>query len=266
MHWRNAPDAPKKIPPTRMNAASALRKSFFESLGGLLPVDRLFDGVPDIVFFVKDALGRYMAVNDTLAARCGLSAKEQAIGRSAEELFPSPLGLAFALQDREILRGGPGIRDHLELHLYPGGRGGWCLTFKEPIPGHNGGVAGICGISRDLHAPGAQEGDFAALSGVIEHIHRHFDQALRLPALAKMAGLSVYQFDQRIRALFRVTAGQYLVKVRIDAACKHLTGSGDRIAAVALACGYSDQSAFSRQFKQAVGISPQAYRKKLAEL
>ena len=248
-----------------MDPTATLRKSFFESIGGLLPVDRLFDGVPDIVFFVKDARGRYMAVNDTLAGRCGLSNKGEAIGRTAEELFPPPLGDAFAQQDRDILRGGSGIRDHLELHLYPGGRRGWCLTFKEPIPGKNGGVAGICGISRDLHAPGADDGDFAAMSAATDHIQRHFDEALRLPALAEMAGLSVYQFDQRIRALFHVTAGQYLVKVRIDAACKRLTGSDEPIVRIALSCGYSDQSAFSRQFKQVVGISPLAYRRKFAD-
>ena len=228
-------------------------------------MDRLFDGVPDIVFFVKDSHGRYMAVNDTLATRCGLHCKSDAIGLTATELFPPPLADAFALQDRDILRGGPGIRDRLELHLYPGGDRGWCLTFKEPIPGKNGGVAGICGISRDLHAPGTPDGDFAALSGVIDHIHRHFAEMLRLPVLAEMAGLSVYQFDQRIRALFHVTAGQYLVKVRIDAACQRLIGSDEAIARIARACGYSDQSAFSRQFKQVVGISPLAYRKKLAE-
>jgi PAS domain S-box-containing protein len=248
-----------------MHPAHSLRKSFFESIGGMLPVDRLFDGVPDIVFFVKDACGRYMAVNDTLASRCGLSGKEQAIGRTAEELFPPPLGDAFAQQDRQILAVGNGIRDHLELHLYPGGRRGWCLTFKEPIIGKNGQVIGICGISRDLHAPGQEDGDFAAMSGAIDYIHRHFDESLRLPALAEMAGMSVYQFDQRIRSLFHVTAGQYLVKVRIDAACKRLTGSPDPIAQIALDCGYSDQSAFSRQFKQAVGISPMAYRRKLTQ-
>ena len=129
---------------------------------------------------------------------------------------------------------GTAIRDHLELHLYPGGRRGWCLTFKEPVLGKNGGVAGICGISRDLHAPGAEDGDFAAMSAAIDHIHRHFDEPLRLPALAEMAGLSVYQFDQRIRSLFHVTAGQYLVKVRIDAACKRLTGTDEPIAQIAL--------------------------------
>ncbi len=243
-----------------MNTALSLRKNFFDSLDGMLPVDRLFDGVPDIVFFIKDTNGRYMAVNDTLATRCGLADKNDAIGLTAGELFPPPLGDAFALQDQKILRSGHPIRDHLELHLYPGGRNGWCLTFKEPIIGKNGKVAGICGISRDLHSPGE---DFTAMSSAIEHIHHHYDEALRLPGLAEMAGLSVYQFDQRIRALFHVTAGQYLVKVRIDAACLRLSASDEPIAQIALSCGYSDQSSFSRQFKQAVGISPLAYRKKI---
>lgn len=247
-----------------MKSASTLRRMFLEETGGILPVDRLFDGVPDIVFFIKDAVGRYMAVNDTLAERCGLAGKDEAIGRTAVELFPEPFGNAFAAQDRGILRGGPAIRDHLELHLYPGGKSGWCLTFKEPIPGKQGGVAGICGISRDLHAPGAQAGEFKAMSAAIDHIHRHYDEPLRLPALAEMAGMSVYQFDQRIRSLFRVTAGQYLVKVRIDAACNRLAGSTDPISRIALDCGYSDQSAFSRQFKQVAGMSPLAYRRKLA--
>lgn len=246
-----------------METASSLRRSFVESLDGILPVDRLFDGVPDIVFFVKDAKGRYMAVNDTLASRCGLANKDQAIGRTAGELFPAPLGDAFVLQDAEVLRGGATIRDHLELHLYPGGRCGWCLTYKEPVIGRNGAVVGICGISRDLHAPETSDGNFAAMSAAIDHIHKHFDEALRLPALAEMAGLSVYQFDQRIRSLFHVTAGQYIVKVRIDAACKRLTTTDEPIAQIALSCGYSDQSAFSRQFKQAVGISPLAYRRKV---
>ena len=128
--------------------------------------------------------------------------------------------------------------------------------------GKNGKITGICGISRDLHPSGEAGGDFAAMSAAIEHIHQHYDEALRLPGLAEMAGLSVYQFDQRIRALFHVTAGQYLVKVRIDAACAKLRDTAQAIAQIALDCGYSDQSAFSRQFKQVAGISPMAYRKK----
>ncbi|MES2997347.1 MAG: AraC family transcriptional regulator [Verrucomicrobiota bacterium] len=234
-------------------------------MNGLLPVDRLFDGVNDILFFVKDDKGRYIAANDTLIERCGKQSKEEILGKRADEVYPAPLGEEFFAQDAEIIKSGEGIRDRLELHLYPGGRRGWCLTFKEPVRGADGNVIGICGISRDLHQPGAVNEKYAAMSKALAHIVKHFDEPLRLPALAEMAGLSVYQFDQRIRQLFHVTAGQYLVRVRIDAACKRLTGGTEPIAQVALDCGYSDQSAFSRPFKQVVGMSPLAYRKKYTE-
>lgn len=244
-------------------AAAIFRKQFGESIDGLLPIADLFDSVPDILIFIKNRDFRYVAVNETFVSRCGLPNKESAIGHTAAELYPELLAEAFFEQDHEILASGIGFSDRLELHLYPGGRSGWCLTCKEPILGKNGSIVGICGVSRDLHAPGDTQKDFSALSKTVDFIHKHFDEALRLPQLAEMSGLSVYQFDQRIRGLFHLTAGQYLVRVRIDSACEKLSSTHDPIAQVALACGYSDQSAFSRQFKQAVGVSPLAYRKKM---
>lgn len=244
-------------------AAILFRQRFGDSIGGLLPVAELFDHVPDIVVFVKDRDFRYVAVNQTLASRCGVSDKDQAIGRTAAQLFPEELGEAFLEQDRGIVEDGVGFHDRLELHLYPGGRQGWCLTAKEPVRGKDGKVIGLCGLSRDLRAPADRDSNFEGLSKAVDHIHRHFDQALRLPQLAEMAGFSVYQFDQRIRGLFHVTAGQYLAKVRIDAACEKLATGKAPIAQIALECGYSDQSALSRQFKQSVGVSPLAYRKRV---
>lgn len=252
-------------------AAAVFRKRFGDSIDGLLPMTELFDHVPDIVVFVKDRGSRYVAVNQTLASRCGLPDKASAIGRTATELFPPPLGEAFLEQDEQILASGDGFHDRLELHLYPGGKSGWCLTGKVPVRGKGGSVIGICGLSRDLHGYGYGQGpghgekdrEFAAMSKAVEHVHQHYDEPLRLAQLAELAGLSVYQFDQRIRALFHLTAGQYLVKVRIDAACGMLASGSEPIAQIALGCGYSDQSAFSRQFKQAVGVSPLAYRKKM---
>jgi len=249
-----------------MNADhSKVVAAFFARLGGAaLPVDRLFDGVPDIVFFLKDADGRYVMANDTLAARCGLANRHEALGRCAADLFPPPLGEAFADQDRRIITQGLAIHDHLEMHLYPGGRRGWCLTQKQPVRAADGRIIGVCGISRDLHVP---DGDAAGLEGVsaaVERIRNHFDEPLRLPELAELAGMSVYQLDRRIRALFRISAGQFLVKTRIDAACRMLAGGSEPVVRIALDCGYSDQSAFSRQFKQTTGMSPLAYRRSRA--
>ncbi len=239
-----------------------LQLEFAGSIEGLLPVAELFDGVPDIVFFVKDRAGRYLAVNETLVARCQLSCKEEALGRTARDIFPGELGESFAAQDAEIVALGRGLRDRLELHFYPGGRRGWCLSHKEPVRDARGRAIGLCGISRDLQMPGERECDLSALSAALEHIRQNLDQPLRLPELARIAGLSVYQFDQRIRALFQLTAGQYLVKLRIDAACAALAAGDAPIAEIALDCGYSDQSSFSRQFKQAVGFSPLAFRRR----
>ena len=245
-----------------MPASDHPGRRLLESLGRPFPAEELFDVVPDIVFFVKDREGRYVSVNRTLADRCGLTERSQAIGRTALELFPPPLGEAYAQQDRQIIRTGRGIREQLELHLYPHGRRGWCLTYKEPLVDRSGRIIGLCGISRDLRSPFEARGDLDRLARVLDHVHRHIDEPLRLGQLAEMAGLSPYQLDQRIRSLFQLSVRQFLIKVRIDSACERLARTDHPIARVALDCGYSDQSAFSRQFRQVVGISPLAYRKR----
>jgi AraC-like DNA-binding protein len=79
--------------------------------------------------------------------------------------------------------------------------------------------------------------------------------------VAALAGLSTYQFDQRIRKIFQITAGQFIHKVRMDAAVRRLRDTDDPVAMIALDCGYSDQSAFTRQFRQTVGLSPTEFRR-----
>jgi hypothetical protein len=55
----------------------------------------LFDQIPTVVFFVKDRDGRYVLVNETLRVRCGVAHKRDLIGRTAEEVFRSPLGARY---------------------------------------------------------------------------------------------------------------------------------------------------------------------------
>src|SRR5262245_57989207 len=115
------------------------------------PVEDLFDRLPDVVFFAKDKQGRYVHANQTLVLPCGKQHKGEILGRTAEEVFPRELGAAYTAQDLQVVRTGAPIEDKLELHLYPGGRAGWCLTFKAPLRGPTGATTGLVGISRDLH-------------------------------------------------------------------------------------------------------------------
>jgi AraC-like DNA-binding protein len=95
---------------------------------------------------------------------------------------------------------------------------------------------------------------------VLGYIDDHLDAALRIPDLAARARLSVFQFDQRIRTLFGLSAGQYLTRARIERACDRLRQSDAPISELALECGYADQAAFTRQFHKSVGLTPRSYR------
>ena len=221
---------------------------------------RLFDAVPDIVYFVKDAAGRYVAVNDTLVARLGKASKADVMGRGAAQLFPETLARRIVTQDEAVIKRGQIISGELELHIYPDGRQGWCLTWKEPWRDGRGRITGLTGISRDvqpLHYPHIELG---AVATAVDYVRANLDQPLKLADVAAKAGLSVWQFDQRIRALFGVSAGQFITRNRVERACAFLRSGDEAIAQVAQACGYGDQAAFTRQFRQSVGLTPRAYR------
>jgi PAS domain S-box-containing protein len=126
--------------------------------------DDLFDGVPDTIFFVKDATGRYVAANQVLAERTGFGRKEALLGLTADAVFPGELGRRIAEQDRAILASARSLKGELELHLYPDGQEGWCLTWKEPLFDRARRVVGLIGLSRDLRPANAAPGETAALS------------------------------------------------------------------------------------------------------
>ena len=245
-----------------MSQANDIREAFFKRLDRPLLVEHLFDQVSDIAFFIKDHHGRYVAVNKTLYLRCGAASKEELIGKTADELFSAPLGTTFAKQDHQVLKTAQSINAQLELHLYPDGHEGWCLTYKEPIFDRNKLIIGVSGISRDLHTFVTTGDDLSSVSKALAYILKHLNQPLRVPELAAKVNLSVYQLDQRIRSVYHVSSGQLITRTRIDAACHMLTATGKSISTIALDCGYSDQSAFSRQFKQTTGLTPKAYRER----
>ena len=239
-----------------------LRQAFFQRLRTPLTLEELFDHVDDIAFFIKDDKGRYLAVNETLLTRCGLTDRSQFLGHTAAELFPPPLGESFVEEDFQVMREARGLHGQLKRHLYPGGHEDWCLTHKEPLFDHDGEVIGLVGISRDLNVPALPDTDLQGVSHILDHIRDNLDKPLRLEPLAATAKLSSYQLDQRIRALFQLSAGQYITRARIDAACHLLSQTSTPIADIALECGYADQSAFTRQFKLSVGLTPGVYRER----
>ncbi|ODS59595.1 MAG: hypothetical protein ABS36_01315 [Acidobacteria bacterium SCN 69-37] len=220
--------------------------------------ETLFDSVSDVVFFMKNERGEYVVVNQTLVERCGCRDKRDLVGRRADDVFPKPLGDACRASDESVLHDRTAVLHELELHFYPSRERGWCLTTKLPLHDSRGRVIGLVGLSKDL--PSGDVEDYSVVARAVRHIQHHIDTPLRVGDLAMQSGLSAYQFEQRIQQVFHLTAGQLIRRVRMEAAMQRLRDTADSIATIALDCGYSDQSAFTRQFRRAIGQSPSAYR------
>jgi len=210
----------------------------FSELAEPFTGEALFDCLPDVVFFIKNRRCEYVVMNQTLVERCGRRSKSELIGKRADELFPAPLGAIYRAQDECVLRRDEAILNQLELHFYATGGRGWCLTNKLPLRGRSGRVIGLVGISKDLRAANERGEDFSSVAKMVRHIQENFGERLRVKDLAAGAGLSGYQFEQRIRKIFQLTAGQLIQKTRMEAAVQRLRETEDAIAAIALDCGY----------------------------
>ncbi|WP_437185309.1 helix-turn-helix domain-containing protein [Planctomicrobium sp. SH668] len=221
----------------------------------------LFDCLSDIVYFIKDAKCRYVVVNKTLVERCGFSSKAQLIGKTAGETQRAPLGPGFEDQDRAVLQTGVPLIAKLELHIYPSRDVGWCLTHKLPLRNADGDIVGIVGMSQDLRMVDANHNEYKHVAVAVAYAESNLSPPPTIAKLAEIAEMSPYQLDRRMRNVFGLTTGQWLLKLRIDLAQRLLRTTEESIAQISLLAGYSDQSAFTRQFRRATGLSPSDYRK-----
>ncbi|MGV7209547.1 helix-turn-helix domain-containing protein [Oxalobacteraceae bacterium A2-2] len=245
-------DAPGATAP-RAALAVRLADPFFS--------EALFDALPDVVFFVKDIEGRYAVVNQTLAQRCGLKHKSLLLGRTAAEVFAAPFGQSYLAQDLAVLAGQE-IEEQLELHLYPNRDPGWCLTRKTALRDREGRIVGLTGVSRDLAMADQKNPAYRKVAAAVKVIQEQYGEPLQLPQLARMANMSVAQIERYFLRIFHLTPRQMIIKTRLDAAARMLGGEAS-VAEIAQACGYGDHSAFTRQFKATVGVTPRQFRQLL---
>lgn len=255
---------PSSLRPRRATPAMGLPALLnLDGATASLPLERLFDDLPAIVFFVKDRGGRYIAVNTTLARRCGFEDKAALLGKRPSDLFPTALAARYERQDQRVLSTGKPILDQLELHLYPDRRRGWCLTNKYPVPDQaTGETRAVIGISRDVEdsAHGAAARGLPGLIRALEIIQSRLDDPPGIEELAAACDLTPANFSRLVRRIFQLTPSRLAMKARIDEALHLLTTTDQSLAEIALGTGFCDQSAFTRHFRRMTGLPPGAFR------
>lgn len=93
------------------------------------------------------------------------------------------------------------------------------------------------------------------LERVRDYLHAHYAEDVTVAALASVAGLSRAHLTRAFTRHVGVPPHLYLNAVRLRQAQAAML-AGRPLAEAALACGFADQSHFTRRFKGAVGTSP----------
>jgi len=245
---------------SNLKAAHVLREQILRAAPGLEAAEALFDSVNDVIFCVKNRERQYAAANFAFVHSAGLKSRADLIGRTARDIFPPLLAAGYEQQDDDVFKRGAEVHDRLEMVTRANGEIGWFVSQKIPVRSQSGEIIALAGISRDLATPAAQKGRLGAMAEALDALHRDFATPLRIGELARKAGLSFSQFQRRVTALTGLSPRQLLTKSRIEAAAHALAGSRKPIAEIAIDCGFYDQAAFSRHFRNFTGLSPRAYR------
>jgi AraC family transcriptional regulator len=92
-------------------------------------------------------------------------------------------------------------------------------------------------------------------------LHERFRERLTVAELAKECRVHPAHFARGFRRHCRCSPGEYLRRVRVEAARHLLETSSDTGAVIAARCGFSDQSHLTRLFVRQFGMTPSAYRR-----
>ncbi len=93
-----------------------------------------------------------------------------------------------------------------------------------------------------------------------EIIDTSFAEALTIPRLAKLVGIHPVYLASEFRKAYHTTIGEYTRKLRVDFACREISGTDTPLVQIALASGFSSQSHFCSTFKRMTGMTPAYYR------
>jgi PAS domain S-box-containing protein len=237
-----------------------LQRRFLRAIADESHFQILFEHLPGVSFFAKDAEGRIMRANRAFRERLEFEREEDIIGRTDFELFPEGLADNFRRDDLEVMSSGSSKLGLVELFLNQRGLVDWFVTNKLPIFDRKGVAIGVMGTVQKYELQRRLSYPFPEIEKAVEYIRQRFRESIRMSDLARHVGLSVRHFDRKFKQALSIGPKSFQIKTRIQSACESLRQSGISVGELAFELGFSDQSSFTLLFRREMGMTPLKYR------
>lgn len=237
------------------------RNRFFREAGANVAmfVDMLRE-LPDAAFYIKDATGRIVTLNQRNCEICSLADEFEAIGLRSDQLFASSLASAYMEDDAKVLKTGKALVN--VLSPYPNDYSD-NFEYKSvyPVRNANGRVIGTACLYRLVPNPEKVPSWHGLMKRITGYINEHYAECITVEHLAKLSGTSVSKFTRAFVRTFDISPGKYVSNIRLTAARQLLEHSDKPLVDIAQETGYYDLSHFTRAFRGEFGKTPGRYRR-----
>jgi len=259
------PNAPRKAKPvSTQSRRQGVTRERAAWLSKVHPNDHfhvLFDHLPGVSFYCKDAQGRFMLVSRSFLQHHQLRHERELIGLTDFDVAPHHMAAGYVRDDERLLSGQSRCVERVELWFDKQGTPDWFFVSKLPLKDIQGRICGTAGVVRRAAEHEMQLPMIQGVTRAVEIIRRDYAGAVILREVARACGLSMRHFQRRFQHAFGFSPQEFLIKTRVTAAMKLLEETNLSTSEIAIRCGFADSSSFAEQFRARVDQSPTVYRR-----
>lgn len=238
-----------------------------EWVGKLAPgyhFQRIFDNIPGLHFFAKNADGHLMFASRGLQARYSMRDESEILGRTDFDLNPSPMAQSYVDDDKQLSDGKVGVVERLELWWDGQGMPDWYVVTKLPLRDLADKFQGVMGVLRRPDESDRQLPVFQTVARAVEVMRRDYSKQISVAEIAQSCGQSVRQLQRRFKEAFDIAPQEFLMKTRMLASQHLLEETELTVSEIAEKCGFVDASSFIQHFRKRMGRTPTKFRRGIA--
>jgi transcriptional regulator GlxA family with amidase domain len=108
----------------------------------------------------------------------------------------------------------------------------------------------------------SQFSGLAAMQKLTEWIVQNPGSDCSVEALARRANMSLRNFTRVFQKELKVTPSQFVLRSRLETACRQLVDSDQGLKSISIRCGFGTEESLRRAFQKHLNVSPGNYRRR----